>query len=100
VDLPAGLAKVQVKTSTLFRRGRWQTMIATRGGNQSWNGTVKRFSSARCDLLFVTVGDGRRWCIPADAVAGSSGVILGGPTYAEYEVQPWVPLPEIAGLAR
>jgi hypothetical protein len=81
-------ARVQVKTSR--RRvpvDRWDVMICTRGGNQSWNGLSKRFASDRCDYLFVLVGDGRRWFIPAEAVEGGSGIALGGPKYAAYEVE-------------
>jgi hypothetical protein len=54
---------------------------------------VKRFSTERCDWLFVLVGDGRRWFIPADKVAGGAGVLLGGPKYAEFEVEPGRPIP-------
>src|SRR5688500_14075632 len=35
------LIRVQVKTSTVLRRDRWEVTICTRGGNQSWNGVVK-----------------------------------------------------------
>jgi hypothetical protein len=73
------LLRVQVKTTTRFRHGRWEVMLCTRGGNQSWNGTVRLFSSARADRLFVLVGDGRRWFIPADVVSGGTGLLLGGP---------------------
>ena len=54
---------------------------------------VKRFSSARCDWLFVVVGDGRCWFIPAKMVQGSAHITLGGPKYAEFEVEPGRPLP-------
>ena len=47
------LERVQVKTSTQWRHRRWEVTLCTRGGNQSWNGLVKRFSSSRCDWLFV-----------------------------------------------
>jgi Holliday junction resolvase-like predicted endonuclease len=87
------LHRVQVKTATRYTKRRWEVMICTRGGNQSWNRTVKWFSSSRCDWLFVLVGDGRRWFIPAEAVDASSGVRLGGPKYAEFEVEPGRPLP-------
>ena len=40
------LLRVQVKTTTRYRNHRWEVMICTRGGNQSWNGLVKRLSSA------------------------------------------------------
>jgi hypothetical protein len=53
---------------------------------------VKHFSSDRCDWLFVLVADGRRWFIPSDAVEARSGLRLGGPKYAAYEVEPGRPL--------
>src|ERR1700730_10860814 len=31
-----GLLRVQAKTSTQFRNGRWCTAVCTRGGNRSW----------------------------------------------------------------
>ena len=90
------LLRVQVKTSTVYRGGRWEVTIATRGGNQSWSGLVKRFSPRRCDRLFVLVADGRRWFIPARDVAATSGLRLGGPKYAAYKIQPGSPLPVAA----
>jgi hypothetical protein len=88
------LVGVQVKTSTVVRRGRFEVAVCTRGGNQSWSGLVKRFSAERCDWLFVLVADGRRWFIPAHAVEGGTGLRLGGPKYAAYEVEPGRPLTE------
>ena len=82
------LVRVQVKTSTLFvKNGRYQVSLATRGGNQSWNRIVKRFSSSRCDYLFVLIEDGRQWFIPSEAVEGTTAIIVGGPKYAPYEVE-------------
>ena len=66
--------------------------ICTRAGNRSANGIVKRFSAERCDLLFVLVGDGRRWLIPAEAVDAAAGLCLGGPKYCGFEVDPGRPL--------
>jgi PD-(D/E)XK nuclease superfamily protein len=88
------LVGVQVKTTTCLFKGRYSVTLSTRGGNQSWSGLVKRFSSERCDWLFVLVGDGRRWFIPADVVEGGSALLLGGPKYAAYEVESWRPLSE------
>jgi hypothetical protein len=88
------LVGVQVKTSTVFRHGRFEVTICTRGGNRSWSGLVKHFSPERCDWLFVLVADGRRWFIPASEVEGGSGIRLGGPKYAAYEVEPGRPLSE------
>jgi hypothetical protein len=89
------LAGVQVKTSTCIWRGRFQVALCTRGGNQSWNGIVKRFSAERCDWLFVLVADGRRWFIPAVRVEGGSSILLGGPKYAEFEIESGRPLTEL-----
>ena len=87
-DIDGRLVRVQVKTSSLrVNNGRYQVTLATRGGNQSWNRIVKRFSSARCEYLFVLVSDGRQWFIPSSAVDGSTGIIVGGPKYAAYEVE-------------
>ncbi len=79
--------RVQVKTTGQFVKGRWSVSVCTRGGNRSWNGVVKRLSPDRCDRLFVLVGDGRQWFIPAAAVAGGVGLLLGGPKYARFEVE-------------
>jgi hypothetical protein len=87
------LLRVQVKTTTSYRCRRWAAMVCTRGGSQSWNGLVKRFNATRCDWLFVLVGDGRRWFIPARAVGGSTKVHLGGSKYSEYEIDRRRPLP-------
>jgi len=47
----------------------------------------------RFDYLFVLVGDGRRWFIPADRVEGVRGLTLGGAKYAEFEVDRGDPIP-------
>lgn len=92
-DLDDGrLIRVQVKTSTCFRNGRYELTICTRGGNQSWNGLVKLLDPSRCDYLFAHVGDGRRWFIPTTDLGGGSGILLGGPKYADYEIERGEPL--------
>jgi PD-(D/E)XK nuclease superfamily protein len=88
------LVGVQVKTCTRAVGSRFNVMVCTRGGNQSWNGLVKRFSAERCDWLFVLVADGRRWFMPASEVGGSTSIVVGGPKYAAYEVEPGRPLTE------
>ena len=91
-----GLLRVQVKTSTLRRatpRGdrNWQVSIATNGGNRSWSGVAKVFDPSRVDYLFVLVGDGRRWFIPASMVEAKHHIALGGTKYSEFEVEPGTP---------
>jgi hypothetical protein len=82
------IERVQVKTSTCWKKNRFVVALCTRGGNESWNGIVKRLDATRCDRVFVHVGDGRRWYIPASALGGGTCIALGGPKYAEYEVEP------------
>jgi hypothetical protein len=86
-DLSGRLLRIEVKTSTCVKRpGHYVVQIATSGGNQSWNGTVKRFSAGRCDYLFVLVADGRRWFIPAEEIQATTSLTLGGARYGEFEV--------------
>ena len=91
-ELDGRLLRVQVKTSACFRNGRWEITLCTRGGNQSWNGISKRLDPLRCDYVFVLVDDGRRWFIPSQQLGGGSKVLLGGPKYAAFEVEPGRPL--------
>jgi AbrB family looped-hinge helix DNA binding protein len=91
-DFGDRLLRVEVKTSTHRRRGRWGVLISTRGGNQSWTGLVKYFDPDRCDYLFVHVGDGRRWFIPTRRLESRSGLNLGGRKYSEFEIEPGRPL--------
>ena len=100
-DFDGRLLKVQVKTSRRRnRQGRWEVMLGTRGGNQSWNGRAKTFHASRYDALFVLVADGRCWYIPSSAIEGTRGICLGGRKYAEHEVESTWPFAEPADLAR
>jgi hypothetical protein len=91
-DWGTGLVRVQVKTSSVFVKARWYVVVCTRGGNRSWSGLVKYLDPSRYDYLFVLVGDGRRWFIPASEVAGRTRIVLGGPKYAEHEIDAGEPL--------
>jgi PD-(D/E)XK endonuclease len=99
-EIGGELVRVQVKTSTRFDstssgQERWSVAVRTNGGNQSWTGVAKLFDPAKVDALFVLVGNGRRWFIPASAVEGSHSLRLGGPKYSECEIDPG---PAIEGL--
>jgi PD-(D/E)XK endonuclease len=97
-DLDGRLVRIEVKTSTVFRRGRWEVTVCTRGGNRSWDGLAKRLDPLLCDFLFVLVGDGRRWLIPADSFGGGTEMRLGGPKYARFEVERGDPIPRRASV--
>lgn len=87
-ELAGELVRVQVKTSRFWRNHRWEVTLCTRGGNRSWNGVVKRLDPSRFDHLFVHVADGRRWFIPATALTAGTSLLLGGPKYEQFEVDP------------
>jgi Holliday junction resolvase-like predicted endonuclease len=92
VDVEGRILRVQVKTCTCNDRRsdgstRWSVQLATNGGNQSWTGVAKVFDPSRFDVLFVIVGDGRRWLIPADAIEAARGIYLGGLKYSEFEIE-------------
>jgi hypothetical protein len=92
-ELEGRVLRVQVKTSRFYRLGRWEIRVSTSGGNQSWNRVVKLLDPSRFDYLFVLVGDGRRWFIPAERVEAGTHLRLGGPKYAEFEVDRGDPIP-------
>jgi hypothetical protein len=81
------LHRVQVKTSTALRNGRYEVSLATKGGNRSWSGRVKTIDPCRYEYLFVLVADGRQWFIPSSAIAAKTMLLVGGPKYAAYEVE-------------
>jgi hypothetical protein len=92
-ELDGRVLRVQVKTSRSSRLRRWEVRVSTSGGNQSWNRVVKLLDHSRFDYLFVLVGDGRRWFIPAARVEAGTHLRLGGPKYAEFEVEQGDPIP-------
>jgi hypothetical protein len=91
------LLRIQVKTSTQSAvtpdgHPRSVVTLATRGGNQSWNGITKRLDPSRVDYLFALTGDGRRWFIPSTVLQARSSIALGGPKYSEFEIEPGRPI--------
>ncbi len=99
-ELGDRLLRIQVKTSTqetLTPDGHQRSVVAVRtcGGNQSWSGTSKKLNPSRFEFLFVLTNRGRRWLIPSAALEGLSAISLGGPKYAEHEIEPGQPIGEI-----
>ena len=85
-ELGGRLLRVQVKTSTCQAGSCFRVQLSTYGGNQSWNGVVKKFDCSRCDYMFALVADGRRWFIPSKKVEATRTLILGGSKYASFEI--------------
>jgi hypothetical protein len=84
--------RVQVKTTTRRYKRNWAVAVCTRGGNQSWSGTVKYLDSSAYDRLFVLVADGRRWFIPSHEIVARTCIVVGGPKYSEFEIEPGRPI--------
>jgi PD-(D/E)XK nuclease superfamily protein len=94
------LLRIQVKTTTQETRTpnghvRFPVSLATSGGNRSWNGVVKTIDPGRIDYLFVLTGRGRRWLIPSTALESRRTIQLGGPRYAENEIEAGTRIREI-----
>jgi hypothetical protein len=98
-DFGGELFRVQVKSCVYRHKQRWAVTVCTRGGNQSWQGLVKKLDPSRFDYLFVLVADGRRWFIPAPRIEGARCILLGGPKYAEFEVERGDPIRGSSGGA-
>ena len=93
IELRGRVFRIQVKTSTFSDRPqsdveRYSVLLATNGGNQSWSGVAKKFDPSRFDFLFVLSGEGRRWLIPSAAIEAETSITVGGPKYAEFEIEP------------
>jgi hypothetical protein len=91
------LLRIQVKSSTqraCTPNGHSRSVVAlvTRGGNRSWTGISKRLDPSRFDYLFALTGAGRRWFIPSSALEARNAISLGGPKYAEFEIEPGRPI--------
>jgi Holliday junction resolvase-like predicted endonuclease len=93
-EMAGRIIRIEVKTSNSRTPvGNWSVAVCTRGGNQSWNKIAKRFDRNRCDYVFIHVGDGRRWFIPAARIEAALAVVVGGRKYAQFEIEPGPPLP-------
>jgi hypothetical protein len=62
---------------------------------RSWTGLAKKFDPLQVDYLFVLVGDGRRWFIPAPFVEAVRSIALGGTKYSEFEVEQGTPFEDL-----
>ena len=83
--------RVQAKASAQLTRTpngnpRFPVQLATNGGNQSWTGVCKPIDPERFDYLFALTREGRRWIVPSHAIETGNVITLGGPKYAEFEI--------------
>lgn len=82
VDI-GGLKKVQVKTTAYKQRDKYVVSLATKGGNRSGSGEIKRFDSTCVDILYALTADDEIYVIPTSVVDAKNQLVLGH-KYAKY----------------
>ena len=79
VDLPYGLRRVQVKSTTARgTRGSWLVRIGHRPDGASHTARLVPYDGGALDYFFIVDGDMMLYLIPAAAVAGKASLILRG----------------------
>ena len=79
VDLPDGLKRVQVKSTTaLGTRGSWLVRIGHRPDGASHIAKLVPYGTSELDLFFIVDGDMALYLIPAAGVAGKTSLTLRG----------------------
>ncbi|MET0577601.1 MAG: group I intron-associated PD-(D/E)XK endonuclease [Ilumatobacteraceae bacterium] len=83
VDSPAGLQRVQVRTTT---RPNHEINLRTQGGNFTQRMVVRHFDASHDDLLFAVRGDGTCFLLPTAVIKSRSTIVL-GPKVAAYQLR-------------
>jgi PD-(D/E)XK endonuclease len=97
VDMPSGLTRVQVKSTTLRdARGGWFARIGHRPDGSPRTADLVPYDIGEVDLFLVVDGDLRLYLVPATAVAGKVSLSLRG--YGEFVVGDASSLVESIGL--
>lgn len=79
VDLPEGLKRVQVKSTTARGvRGSWLVRIGHRPAGASHTAKFVPYRTSELDFFFIVDGDMLLYLIPAGAVAGKASLTLRG----------------------
>ena len=92
-DFGDEILRVQVKTSTCWTGRRWAVSLATRGGNQSWSGLVNGSTPSAATPCSYTSATAAAGTSRRRRLGAARGLTLGGPKYAEFEVEPGAPPP-------
>ena len=87
VEFFGKLFKVQVKYAGYYTSERkYKAALRTMGGNQSYY-TAKKYSETDFDLLFVYVGNGRKFLIPWKDIKNRNDISIEAGKFAHYEVK-------------
>ncbi len=87
VELDNSLFRVQIKYAGLYKGAqKYKAALRTMGGNQSYY-TAKKYSKTDFDLLFVYVGNGRKFVIPWNKIDNTNSLSIEASKFAPYEVK-------------
>lgn len=73
------ILRVQVKTTNQFSKYNVPVVtLSTQGGNQSWDGSIRRITAEETDLVFVySIVSGTCWEFPVADCVGKRSMSLG-----------------------
>ena len=86
VEIEHVLQRVQVKTATFQRNGKYECNLKVCGGNRSAGNIIKRFDATTVDVIFVVTEEMTMYHIPSDKTNSTTILVL-GPKYQEYIVK-------------
>ena len=84
VDMPGGLKRVQVKTTTFMSKDGWLAQIGRRPYSKGNNAPLIPYDPEVIELFFIVDGDLTVYLIPSRVVAGRVQILLR--TYSQYVV--------------
>lgn len=77
VDDGDQLYRIEVKTTRHKKGNAFVVLLSTQGGNQSWDRTIRKFSSKDADYLFITTEEGTAYLVPSSVVDDKGSLRLG-----------------------
>lgn len=85
VDDGEQLNRIEVKSTRYARRGCYEVVLATFGGNKTASNIKRDLSSHDADYVFIYADDGSRYLIPTVEIEGRAMLRLGA-KWSEYLV--------------
>ena len=87
VEQDGTLFRVQVKYAGFYKGiNKYKAALRTMGGNQSYY-AAKKYKDDDFDLLFIYVGDGRKFLIPWNKLENRNSVSIEASKFSRYEVK-------------
>lgn len=76
VEIEGQLRRVQVKTTTHQRNGKYVATLKVSGGNKSGTGATKTFDQEAVDFVFILTEDSSKYLIPSVSIEGKYAISL------------------------